>query len=151
MQSAATTETPGEIVTTRLMNATPERLWEAWTNPALLAAWWGPKGFTNTFHLFEPRPAGTWKLTMHSQDGSSYENHWEYRELVQPERIVLRHIDAVHGFTLFATFEEREAQTLLTFRMVFDSAEECERVKIFVREANEQNLDRLEALLDSAG
>jgi hypothetical protein len=34
-----------------------------------------------------------------------------------------------------------------TFRMLFETAAECERVKIFAVEANEQNFDRLEAEL----
>jgi hypothetical protein len=37
--------------------------------------------------------------------------------------------------------------TEIQFRMTFALAEEYERVKDFVRIANEQNLDRLEAVL----
>jgi uncharacterized protein YndB with AHSA1/START domain len=136
-----------EISTSRLLNTSREQVWEAWTNPDLLARWWGPEGFTNTFHLFEPRPGGNWKLTMHAPDGANYENRFEFRELVKPECIVLEHIDPAHSFRLYAAFEAREAQTFLTFRMVFADAEEYERVKPYVSEANEQNLDRLEKVL----
>jgi uncharacterized protein YndB with AHSA1/START domain len=143
--------TANEISTSRLLNAARERVWEAWTDPALLARWWGPEGFTNTFHVFESRPGGNWKLTMHGPDGGNYGNHFVFRELAAPERIVLEHMDPVHSFRLFATFEERNDQTLLTFRMVFADTAECERVRPFVTDANEQNLDRLEAVMTNTG
>lgn len=140
-----------EIVNTRLVPATREQIWEAWTDPALLARWWGPKGFTNTFHVCEPRPDGAWEYTMHGPDGTDYANRSAFRELEQPERIVIEHIEPMHRFLLTATFETRGAQTFLTFRMAFDTVEECERVRMYVPEANEQNLDRLEAVLAEAG
>src|SRR5262249_22745804 len=128
-------------------DAKPELIWEAWTDPALLARWWGPKGFTNTFHVCEPRKDGEWTYTMHGPDGKNYENRSAFRELVKPERIVIEHIEPMHRFLLTATFEPRGAQTFLTFRMTFDTVEECDRVRSFASEANEQNLDRLETVL----
>jgi hypothetical protein len=39
------------------------------------------------------------------------------------------------------------AGTLVYWRLLFDSADECARIRSVVVEANEQNLDRLEAHL----
>jgi hypothetical protein len=47
-----------------------------------------------------------------------------------------------------ATFAEQAGKTQLTFRMLFESVVECERVKAFAVEANEQNFDRLAAQLE---
>ena len=56
-----------EIRSSRIFNASPEDVFRAWTEPDLLAAWWGPAGFTNTFHEFNPQPGGRWKFTMHGR------------------------------------------------------------------------------------
>jgi uncharacterized protein YndB with AHSA1/START domain len=63
-----------EIVTTRAIAAPPELVFKAWCDPAHLVHWWGPKGFTNTFHEFDPRPGGAWRFVMHGPDGASDPN-----------------------------------------------------------------------------
>ncbi len=45
-----------EIVSTRLFDAPRERVWEVWTDPAHIAQWWGPHGFTNTIQEMDVRP-----------------------------------------------------------------------------------------------
>ncbi len=136
-----------DIVTTRIVAAPRERVFRAWSGPALLAQWWGPKGFTNTFHLFEFRPGGAWRFTMNGPDGTGYRNESAFVEIRAPERIVFDHLKPMHWFRVTATFAEAGAETKLTFCMTFDTAEECARVKVFVVEANEQNFDKLEAVL----
>src|SRR5688500_8680230 len=42
-----------EIVTTRIFSYPRQLVWNAWTNPDHLKNWWGPNGFTNTFHQFD--------------------------------------------------------------------------------------------------
>jgi hypothetical protein len=46
-----------------------------------------------------------------------------------------------------ATFEDIGSRTRLTFAMRFDTVVECERIKLYVVEKNEENFDRLEAEL----
>ena len=50
-------------------------------------------------------------------------------------------------FQVTATFSEEAAKTRITFRMLFETAVECDKVKTYAIEANEQNFDRLEAEL----
>ena len=47
-----------EIVTTRVFNIPRQLVFQAWTDPAHLNEWWGPNGFTNTFHIFDFREGG---------------------------------------------------------------------------------------------
>jgi len=47
-----------EILTTQLIGLPRELVFKAWTDPQHLAKWWGPKGFTNTFHEFDASPGG---------------------------------------------------------------------------------------------
>lgn len=135
------------IVTTRLLAASSERVWAAFSDPAVLASWWGPAGFTNTFHEFDFRPGGVWRFTMHGPDGQSYEMDHRFPEIVAPERIVVRHLQPGHDFTLTITLADRDGNTGIVWRMLFDDSAEAARVRSFVIPANEQNLDRLAAHL----
>jgi uncharacterized protein YndB with AHSA1/START domain len=136
-----------ELVSARIFNSPRELVFKAWTDPKHLAEWWGPDGFRNTFHEFDLRPGGTWDFTMHGPDGTDYKNKNVFTEIVRPERIVFRHIELVHTFEVTATFDIIGEKTKLTFRMHFDDADEFEKVKSFIKEANEQNFDRLERKL----
>jgi uncharacterized protein YndB with AHSA1/START domain len=135
-----------EIVTTRVVGAARERVFRASADPAHLVHWWGPKGFTNTFHEFDLRPGGTWRFVMHGPDGANYPNKSVFVDVVKPERIVLEHVSGPH-FQLTIALAEHGSKTKITWRMLFEPAAECNRVNRFALEANEQNLDRLEAEL----
>lgn len=135
------------IINRRIVPHTREQIFKAWTDPDLLAQWWGPKGFTNTFHTFELKPGGKWHFTMHGPDGVDYENLCVFEEIAAPERVVLDHIETVHRFLVSGTFTTVKNGTEIEFRQVFASADECNRIRSFVTAANEQNLDRLEAVL----
>ncbi|WP_163853096.1 SRPBCC family protein [Paenibacillus elgii] len=136
-----------ELISTREFDVPQELVFRAWTTPDLLARWWGPHGFTNTFHECDIRPGGTWRLTMHGPDGTDYPNHNVFVEIVPFERIVIDHLSG-HEFRLTGTFENLEGRTKVTFRQLFKLAEEFEQVKTFCMEANEQNLDRLGRVLE---
>lgn len=140
-----------EIVSTRVLEVPREQVFRAFSGPDHLACWWGPKGFRNTFHEFDLRPGGVWRFTMHGPAGSEYENESVFVEIVPPERIVFRHLEPVHGFQMTILFAEQDGGTRLTWRMLFDSAAERDRVEAFVIPANEQNFDRLEEHLRQMG
>ena len=133
-----------EVITTRLFDATPEQMFAAWSDPNHLSKWWGPSGFTNTFHAFDFTPGGQWDFTMHSPDGIDYPNKNRFSQIITNERIVFDHLEPVHSFQVRAIFAKEENKTRFTFQMLFDSAEECQRVKSFIQAANEENFDRLE-------
>ena len=135
-----------QILSSRIIQAPREVLFRAFTDPALLAQWWGPKGFTNTFETFDLRPGGQWKFIMHGPNGKDHPNLSEFVEIREPERIVFNHLVAPL-FQMTIGFEAVETGTRFSFQMQFERAEEYENVKRYVPEANEQNFDRLEALL----
>ena len=135
-----------EIVSTRVVDAPRELVFRAWTDPDHLAHWWGPKGFTNTFEVFDLKPGGLWRFVMHGPDGVDYKNESVFVEIVKPERIVFQH-ETGPRFQATATFAEQAGKTMVTFQMLFKTAAECEKVKVYAADANEQNFDRLEAQL----
>ncbi len=138
-----------ELVTSRVIDAPRERVFEAFLDPERLARWWGPRGFRSTFELFEPWIGGRWRFVMHGPDGGEYPNESVFEELGWPEQITIRHVSGP-PFRLFATLVDAGSRTRLTWRQVFDTAELCERVRGLAVPANEENLDRLEAELQRA-
>jgi uncharacterized protein YndB with AHSA1/START domain len=148
LKSQIITTTPdSEIVSTRIVNATRDIVFKAWTDPNHLKTWWGPAGFTNTFHEFDLRPGGRWIYTMHGPEKGNYQNDVEFLVIDPPSFIAWkRHSKPL--FQVVATFDEVAAdQTKVVFKMLFDTAEECAKLRPFVVDKNEENLDRLEAEL----
>ncbi|MCE3282065.1 MAG: hypothetical protein K0Q66_802 [Chitinophagaceae bacterium] len=136
-----------EICTTRLMNAPRESVFRAWTDPGILARWWGPAGFTNTFHEFNPVPGGTWKFTMHGPEKGNYPNEVVFLEVNEPSLIAWDRVTQPH-FRVVTTFEEAPGnKTTLTFRMQFATKEECDKIRRFAVDKNEENFDKLEVEL----
>jgi uncharacterized protein YndB with AHSA1/START domain len=141
------------IVTTRVLDAPRELVFEAWTDPKHLVKWWGPNGFTTTVRSIEVRPGGVWRFVMHGPDGVDYENRIVYDEIVKPERLVYRRsggddVEPVQ-FQTTVTFEDLGGKTRLTMRAVFPSAAERNRVaeKYGAIEGAKQTLGRLAAHL----
>ena len=135
-----------EIVSIRVLNFPREVVFKAYTDPDQLVKWWGPKGFTNTFHEFDLRVGGAWRFIMHSPDGKNYPNEAVFVEITPPERLVFDHV-SLPKFRVTITFEALGQKTRVTFRQRFGSAEECRRIKVYAAPANEENFDRVEALL----
>lgn len=142
-----TTTEAHAIVTTRVLAASRERIWGAFSEPAALAQWWGPEGFSNTFREFDFQPGGVWRFTMSGPDGQGYEMDHRFTEIVPLERMVVRHIQPGHDFTLTITLADCAGRTEIAWRMLFDDPAEAAKVRPFVVPANEQNFDRLEAHL----
>ena len=49
---------PQMIITTRVLDAPRELVFEAWTDHKHLSQWWGPDGFTTTTRSFDMRAGG---------------------------------------------------------------------------------------------
>lgn len=135
-----------EIVTTRVIRAPRELVWRIWTDPEHLRNWWGPRGFTNTFHEFDLRPGGAWRFIMHGPDGADYQNESVFVEVTRPERLVFDHISPPH-FRATVLFDDLNGRTKITFRQLFELPEDYRRVKVFAVPANEEFMDKLEAEL----
>lgn len=139
----ASTAPHREIISSRLFDTPRELVYDAFRDSTQLALWWGPDGFTNTIDKFDFRPGGEWRLTMHGPNGVDYDNESEFVEVNPPSRVVYIHLRPMHRFQMSMDFAAEGHQTRLTWRMLFDTDAECDRVREFVVLANEQNFDRL--------
>ena len=143
-----------ELIITRILDAPREPVFRAWTDPAHLARWWGPKGFTNPVCEADVRPGGALRIVMRGPDGSEYPMKGVFQEVVSPERLVFTNIavdaDGKHlleGVTQ-VTLAEQSDKTKLTVNTravaVVDHAVEY----LKGMEAGwTQSLERLEALV----
>ena len=139
-----------ELAATRLLDAPRERVFRAFSVAEHLAQWWGPNGFTNTFHEFDLRTGATWRYTMHGPNGADFLNESAFVEVLAPQRIVIEHVSAPR-FQLAITLVPEAGKTRLTWRQRFPSAAECDKIRALAVPANEQNLDRLQARLAAMG
>jgi uncharacterized protein YndB with AHSA1/START domain len=140
-------EADREIVSTRAFPVPRAHLYEAFRDPDHLKHWWGPKGFTNSIEVFDLRPGGEWRLTMHGPNGADYPNAKTFTEVMPEERVVFQHHGPMHRFIMSLFFADDPAGSRLTWRMLFESAEHTAQIRGFVTAANEENFDRLTAYL----
>jgi uncharacterized protein YndB with AHSA1/START domain len=65
------------VVTKRVFDAPREAVWNSFEDPARLARWFGPNGFTNKFSTFEFKSGGktelTWNAVIQTDGGEKFE------------------------------------------------------------------------------
>lgn len=141
-------EIPSSAVlsTSRLLLASPGQVFSAFEQPELLARWWGPQGFTNTFQQFDFQPDGRWVFVMHGPNGADYPNESVFQEIVPNEKLVIEHVVAP-WYKLTVRLKPESETTLLTWDQEFESSQFAAKMRTLSETANEQVLDRLQVLL----
>lgn len=84
-----TAATDRELVLERLIDATPAKLFRAWTDPVLLKQWFVPRPWTVASAQTDVRPGGSTLIVMRSPEGQEFPNRGVYLEVVPDRRLVL--------------------------------------------------------------
>ena len=85
VKAIITTPTDREIRIERIFNAPRDRVWKAFTDPTLVARWWG-RGNKLVVEKMEVKRGGHWRYVEHSDEGMhGFEGR--YREVTPPERL----------------------------------------------------------------
>ncbi|WJK42626.1 SRPBCC family protein [Solwaraspora sp. WMMA2056] len=139
-----------EIVISRVIDAPPELVFEAFTEVRHLSQWWGPAGFSTTTRSFEFRVGGGWDFVMHGPDGTDYSEWITWTEIVPPQRIALLHgesSDDPNAFESTLAFAPDGAATRIVMRTVFPTRELRDQAveKYHAIEGGEQTLSNLAA------
>jgi uncharacterized protein YndB with AHSA1/START domain len=147
------TDSAREIRLTRVYDAPVSLVWDAWTDPAQVGQWWGPRGFSLTTHSRELRVGGTWVYTMHGPDGTDWPNFTRYHEVVPHERLVYDHgassADTAPMFRMTALFRDIGGSTELELCMTLASAEAAQQARVFIKAAGgNATWDRLAEYLE---
>jgi uncharacterized protein YndB with AHSA1/START domain len=136
-----------EIHLTRIFDAPVKVVWEAWSDPAQVAQWWGPRGFTLTSHSKDLRTGGHWNYTMHGPDGKDYPNTTKYLEVEKYKKMVYDHgatDDRPPLFRVTVFFSELQGKTLMEMTMSLATPEAAENTRKFIKKAGgDSTWDRL--------
>ena len=109
----------GTVSILRVFDAPRALVWKAWTDPKMMAQWFGPRGFTNPVCELDVRVGGSLRIVMRGPDGRDYPMKGEFREVVAPERLVFSNIasdnDGNHLLEreTTVTFTEKDGKTAL--------------------------------------
>jgi uncharacterized protein YndB with AHSA1/START domain len=127
--TTATITTPSdrEILCERVFDAPRDRVYAAYTDPALIPEWWGPRSMTTSVDVMDVRAGGSWRFVMHGADGSETGFRGTYREVTPPERIVQTfEWEGMPGHVSVETaeFEDLGDRTRVVTTSIFHTAEE---------------------------
>ena len=88
-QEPLSASTAPPFVISHTFDAPRDLVWKAFSDPARMKEWWGPKGFPVATSRMDFRPGGTYHYALAIPDGSLMWGRFAYREIVAPERIVM--------------------------------------------------------------
>ena len=124
-KATVTTPTDRSIHTERIFNAPRDRVWRAFTEPDLVAQWWG-RGNKLVVERMEVERGGHWRYVEHGPDGEhGFEGR--YREVTPQERLVMTfEWDGMPGHVAVETivFEALGDRTKMVNTTLFHTMEE---------------------------
>jgi uncharacterized protein YndB with AHSA1/START domain len=148
-----------QLVLERTLKASPERVFDAFTDPEQLKRWWWPRGFTCPAAEVHLRVGGTYRLAMEwpgfipTEQQFSHFMSGEYYEIERPHRLVMsgRAVNDEQG-ELFATlidvtFQARDGGTALTVRQSYFEPMPPAEAMGGAEQGWSEQLDKLEQLL----
>ena len=71
----------------RRLNASPEKVYAAWTEPTHLTQWFGPEGGVVERADLNVRPGGRYTIVFHTKDGEQHHVSGVYKEVVPNEKL----------------------------------------------------------------
>ena len=118
-----------EIVLTRVIAAPRERVFQAWTDPAQIAQWFGPDGFKVETLECDLSVGGRWRFIYTGPDGTRWDNRMVFLKIEAPRLIEIEHgsdKDEDPGrFHVTVTFDEQsDGKTVLTMRQLHPTREQ---------------------------
>ncbi|MEO6349780.1 MAG: SRPBCC domain-containing protein, partial [Candidatus Limnocylindrales bacterium] len=82
------------LTITTEFDATPERVWQLWSDPRELERWWGPLTYPATMDSHDLRPGGRVEYHMTGPTGDEPRGVWEVLEVDPPRSLVFRDLFA---------------------------------------------------------
>ena len=153
-RTTITTPMDREIRVERIFNAPRERVWKAFTDPVLVAQWWG-RGNKLVIEKMDLQRGGHWRIVEHGPDGvHGFEGR--FREVSPPDRIVQTfEWDGMPGYVAVntVTFEDLgNGRTRVVSISLFHTTEERNGMLMSgMEEGLSQSYRALDALLAKLG
>ena len=137
METAMTTQpatSDRELVLTRLIDAPRDKVFRAWTDPAVLKQWFAPRPWSTPKAELDVRPGGSSVVVMRDPDGNDYPNYGVYLEVIPNEKLVVTDAYSTAWepsekpfMTVILTFEDEGGKTRYTARARHWTVEDRER------------------------
>jgi len=111
-----------ELVLERVITAPRAHVFEAWTKPEQMAAWFAPKPYVLVVRQMDFRPGGKFAMAMRGPDGNEFPFTGTYREIAPPAKLVWTGEFATgpqDQITTVVNFEEEGQKTRLHVRQTF--------------------------------
>ncbi|MDI3470146.1 MAG: Ligand-binding SRPBCC domain protein family [Pseudolabrys sp.] len=156
MNTAAELANERTVVIVRELAAPRALVWKAWTDPAHMARWFGPRMFTIPECRLDVRVGGALWIVMRGPDGNDYPMKGVFREVIENERLVFTNIAVdtqgrhlLEGETT-VIFENHGAGTQLIVRAFAKGvAPHAPQMLAGMQEGWSQTLDKLGEALDA--
>ena len=153
--TTATITTPSdrEIVITRSFDAPRRVVFEAWTKPKHVAAWWDPTGAQLAACEIDLRPNGAFRFVHGGSAGAAHTFAGVYREIDSPRRLVFTTRSASGSESVGTlVFDEYDGTTTLTMTIACASATDRDALlEMRVEVGTARTLDNLAAYLNILG
>lgn len=77
-----------DLVLDRIINASSDKLFRAWTEPELIVQWFTPPPWSTASAVTDLRPGGSTTIVMRSPEGQDFANQGVYLEVVKDRKLV---------------------------------------------------------------
>ena len=115
-----------QITLTRLIAAPAQKIWQCWTDPAILPRWFGPEGYSCVTKEIDLRQGGQWRFDMIGPDGKVYPNRHRYTLFDPLKRLEFLLDDDAAGaepIVAVVVLEPETGGTRITQTMTFPNVE----------------------------
>ncbi|HEX8470710.1 MAG TPA: SRPBCC family protein [Brevundimonas sp.] len=139
-----------EFVVTRVFDAPPRIVFQAWTTPELMKQWWAPRsmGVPLLACEMDVRTGGSYRFVFGHDASESMAFVGQYLEVVPPLRLVWTNEEEQDGAVTTVTFEERNGRTHLTVHELYPSKVALEANR-GAEEGMPEQFGQLDALLST--
>jgi uncharacterized protein YndB with AHSA1/START domain len=142
-----------ELVITRTFNGPPRVVFEAWTTPELLKAWWAPNstGVSLLSCEADVRVGGRYRFEFGHGASKTMAFFGKYIEVTPHSRLVWTNEESDDGAVTTVTFEEKSGKTLLVMHELYPSKEALDGAIAGMEGGMPESFAQLDELLITSG
>jgi uncharacterized protein YndB with AHSA1/START domain len=141
-----------ELFITRVFDAQRELVYRVFTDPKLVAQWFGPRKYKTRVDKMEAWPGGLWRMVQRDESGNEHAFRGVHHDAVAPERIIATfEYEGVPGHVLLqtVTFEALGDKTKMVEQLLYQSvADRDGMVGAGMQEGSDESMDQVAELLE---
>jgi uncharacterized protein YndB with AHSA1/START domain len=142
--------------------ASPERVWQLWSDPRQLERWWGPPTYPATFTKHDLKPGARIEYHMTGPEGDQPRGFWDVEEVDPPHSLAVRdgfanddgspNTDMPTGEMRVSIEELGAGRTRMSIVSIFPSTEVMEQLLAMGQEEGmTQAVGQIDAILAEEG